>query len=84
MFASARPDDCEDVVNIDGMRVLLATDGSEQALAATDWLLAFPLPRSTTVRVFAVAALASVLPGEPESARQDRRRLYEHAGRIGE
>jgi nucleotide-binding universal stress UspA family protein len=64
------------------MRVLLATDGSEQALAATEWLLTFPLPRSTTVRVIAVASLAYVLPARLESTRQDRRGPYEHAARI--
>jgi hypothetical protein len=28
------------VKSIDGMRVLLATDGSEEAVAATEWSLA--------------------------------------------
>jgi hypothetical protein len=65
-----------------GMRVLLATDGSEEALAATDWLLTFPLPRSSTVRVFAVASLAGTLTPELESAREYRRRLSERTSLI--
>ena len=61
------------------MRVLVATDGSEQAGAATEWLLTFPLPRSSTVRVFAVAPLTRALPAELET---HRRRLYEHTGLV--
>ena len=64
------------------MRVLLATDGSEEALAATEWLLTFPLPRSSAIRVLAVASLAHVLAAGPESARQYRQHLFAHAGRI--
>jgi nucleotide-binding universal stress UspA family protein len=60
------------------MRVLLATDGSEGALAATDWLLTFPLPRSSTVRVFAVAPLTPARPAEHEGAATHGRHLYEH------
>jgi nucleotide-binding universal stress UspA family protein len=69
-------------MSTDGMRVLLATDGSEEALAATDWLLTFPLPRSSTVRVFAVASLAQVPPAELESAQEYRRRISQRTGLI--
>jgi nucleotide-binding universal stress UspA family protein len=40
------------------MRVLLATDGSNDARTATTWLAGFPLPDDTHVRVVTVAALA--------------------------
>jgi nucleotide-binding universal stress UspA family protein len=76
------PGDSEAVMGVDGMRVLLATDGSEEALAATEWLLTFPVPRSSTVRVLAVASLAHVLPTEPESAGKYRQDLFARAGRI--
>jgi nucleotide-binding universal stress UspA family protein len=39
------------------MRVLLATDGSEDARAATAWLSGFPLPASSRVRVVSVVSL---------------------------
>jgi nucleotide-binding universal stress UspA family protein len=64
------------------MRVLLATDGSEEARAATDWLLAFPLPKSSAIRILAVASLDYALPSEFESVREIRRRLHDHAGVI--
>lgn len=38
------------------MRVLLATDGSEDARAATEWLTRFPLPATTEVLVLAAVA----------------------------
>jgi nucleotide-binding universal stress UspA family protein len=66
----------------EGMRVLLATDGSEEALAATEWLFTFPLPRSSTVHVFAVASLAQSLTPELEGAREYRRRLSERTSLI--
>lgn len=40
------------------MRVLLATDGSDDAQAAAAWLAGFALPDDTTVRVMTVAAVA--------------------------
>lgn len=43
------------------MRVLLATDGSEDARRATGWLAGFPLPPATAVRV----VMAVVLPHSP-------------------
>ena len=63
------------------MRVLLATDGSEEALAATEWLLTFPLPKSAAVRVLTVAALPVMLPPDA-SAGELRRRLLERARLI--
>jgi nucleotide-binding universal stress UspA family protein len=44
------------------MHVLLATDGSNEAIAARDWLLTFPLPKSATIRVLAVATLPPTPP----------------------
>jgi nucleotide-binding universal stress UspA family protein len=43
------------------MRVLLATDGSEGADAATGWLAGFPLPSSTEVLVVSVAVMPQML-----------------------
>lgn len=60
------------------MRVLVATDGSKEAVAATEWLRTFPLPKSTMVRVLAVAQLRPT----PESVQQLRRRLLEQARSI--
>lgn len=39
------------------MRVLLATDGSDDAKVATEWLSRLPLPEPTSVRVLAVVTL---------------------------
>lgn len=39
------------------MRVLLATDGSDDARVATDWLTVFPLPAPAELRVLTVVAL---------------------------
>ncbi len=39
------------------MRVLLATDGSDGALAATRWLRELPLPAGTAIRVLAVVTI---------------------------
>jgi nucleotide-binding universal stress UspA family protein len=39
------------------MRVLLATDGSEDARAATAWLTAFPMPAGSELRVISVVNL---------------------------
>ena len=41
------------------MRVLLATDGSNDANTATEWLKGLPLPANTTVLILTVAALPS-------------------------
>jgi nucleotide-binding universal stress UspA family protein len=58
------------------MRVLLATDGSETARAAAEWLLTFPLPTSAKVRALAVATIPLLLP-TTESVDQLRQRLVE-------
>lgn len=44
------------------MRVLLATDGSESARMATQWMTAFPLPPSTELQVLAVAVQPLSMP----------------------
>jgi nucleotide-binding universal stress UspA family protein len=63
------------------MRVLLATDGSEEATAAAEWLLTFPLPTSAAVRVLTVAALP-VMRSPDQSVGELRRRALEGAGLI--
>lgn len=62
------------------MRILLATDGSEEARAATTWLLTFPLPRSATVRVLTVATPQS--PPTAVSVEEYGRTLWEQARLI--
>jgi nucleotide-binding universal stress UspA family protein len=64
------------------MRVLLATDGSEEAIAARDWLLTFPLPTSGTVRVLAVATLPPTPPPELVTVTEYRRDIAERARLI--
>ena len=64
------------------MQVLLATDGSEQARAAAEWLASFPLPQSTVVRVLAVTSHPHGLLVEPDSTDQERQRRSEQASRI--
>jgi nucleotide-binding universal stress UspA family protein len=67
------------------MRVLLATDGSEDARAATAWLGQFPLPADSALRV--VSAVSAPPWGVdmpavrdfPESLRSEARRLAEAA-----
>ena len=67
------------------MRVLLATDGSDDAQAATAWLAGFPLPEDTTVRAVTVAALAPAALDIPPvrelqvSLRQESRAVAEAA-----
>lgn len=61
------------------MRILLATNGSEEATAARDWLLTFPLPESATIRVLAVATLPPTPPPDFGSLPELRRRITEHA-----
>jgi nucleotide-binding universal stress UspA family protein len=59
------------------MRVLLATDGSEEAVAAGEWLLSFALPASAVVRVLSVAQLPPA-----RQATELRHRLLERARQI--
>jgi nucleotide-binding universal stress UspA family protein len=67
------------------MRVVLATDGSEDARAATRWLARFPLPDSSAVLVVAVVDVPhSALEGAPvpafrEAARDEASRVAEQA-----
>ena len=49
------------------MRVLLATDGSKNASAATRWLARFPLEPATSVLVVAVAPLPVLSTGIPST-----------------
>ncbi len=44
------------------MRVLVATDGSEDARAATKWLGTFPVPSSSEVRILTVATYPYAVP----------------------
>ena len=62
------------------MRILLATDGSPEAHAATEWLLSFPLPARSTIRVLTVASLEYGRPGTFDSAEAMRRQLRADAG----
>lgn len=60
------------------MRVMLATDGSAHAIAATEWLKSSPLPASAELMVTAVAERPTVMPeiggAETERAATDRAR----------
>jgi nucleotide-binding universal stress UspA family protein len=60
------------------MRVLLATDGSEEAVAAAEWLPTLPLPPSALVQLLAVAQL----PPARGETRELRHRLLERARQL--
>jgi nucleotide-binding universal stress UspA family protein len=65
------------------MRIILATDGSEDAAAATAWLAAFPLPADAVLRVVSavnVPPSALDLPTVPEF----RHSLREEGDRVAE
>lgn len=47
------------------MRVLLLTDGSTDARAATEWLRRLPLPRGSTLTVMSVASISRAPVGVP-------------------
>ena len=65
------------------MRVLLATDGSEDALVATAWLAQFPLPPDSTLRVItAVSVPASAL--DVPTVREFQQSLRAEAQRIAD
>jgi nucleotide-binding universal stress UspA family protein len=65
------------------MRVLLATDGSEDARAATAWLTQFPLPPEAELRVVsAVSVPPSALDVPP--VREFQQSLLEEAKRTSE
>jgi nucleotide-binding universal stress UspA family protein len=60
---------------MDSMRVLYATDGSEQAWAAAGWLSGFPLPRASRVLALSVVTLPpSALDVPPVRAYYDELR----------
>lgn len=65
------------------MRVVLATDGSRDANAATAWLSRFPLPGDTTVLVLTVAAHPEP-PVSAERMEQLRKAILADARRIAE
>jgi nucleotide-binding universal stress UspA family protein len=65
-------------------RVLLATDGSEEAIAARDWLLTFSWPKSATIRVLAVATLPPTPPPDFVTVAEYRRGIHERAWLIAD
>ncbi len=65
------------------MRILLATDGSAQALRAAEWLTSFPVPHDATVSVLAVGTLRAPLADLP-SVDELRKLVLEGAWRIGQ
>jgi nucleotide-binding universal stress UspA family protein len=66
------------------MRVLLATDGSKDAQAALAFLLALPLPPSSTVRVTIAVTLPSFALGMPSAKEFDRSALEAARGVLEE
>lgn len=65
------------------MRVLLATDGSTDALTATRWLRDFPLPGDSPVLVLTVAGVVEP-PVRAEMVKHLRDAILADARRIGE
>jgi nucleotide-binding universal stress UspA family protein len=65
------------------MRVMLATDGSENARAATEWLTLFPLPRDTRVLVLTVVTSARS-PLDIPAARELDEALLASARRVAD
>jgi len=53
------------------MRVLLATDGSQEARAAAEWLRDSPIPADARVRVLSVASMPRPPVGVPPAARRE-------------
>jgi nucleotide-binding universal stress UspA family protein len=64
------------------MRILLATDGSDEARAATEWLRTLPLPQSCAIRILAVAAADETLRAHLPNGREYRARLCEAATTV--
>jgi nucleotide-binding universal stress UspA family protein len=62
------------------MKILLATDGSDTARAAVDFLVGFPLPTATQVTVATV--VKEVLPGDAVSQLSDEHRQAFEAARA--
>jgi nucleotide-binding universal stress UspA family protein len=65
------------------MRVLLATDGSDDARAATAWLRAFPLPADAVLRVVSAVDVPPAAVDLP-TVREFQHSLREEATRLGE
>ncbi len=65
------------------MRIMLATDGSKAAQAATAYLKELPLPPSTTLRITAVVTLPA-LAIEAASVRDFKRTALDEARRLVE
>jgi len=65
------------------MRVLLATDGSEDARAATAWLTQFPLPAGSELRV--VSAVSIPIPAlDVPPVQEFQKSLMDEAQRVAE
>ena len=64
------------------MRVLLASDGSDEARRATRWLRDLPLPSDTKICVLVVATLSKP-PRDGRSLKQLRQDVLEAARRVG-
>jgi nucleotide-binding universal stress UspA family protein len=65
------------------MRVMVATDGSDNAKAAAEWLANFPLPAATDVLVFAAADLPWAPVSVPPVPAYDQA-VLDAARRVGE
>jgi nucleotide-binding universal stress UspA family protein len=65
------------------MRVLLATDGSDDARTATEWLATFPLPGSTRLRVI-TAVMLPPSPIDIPTVREYCQALLDDGARIVE
>lgn len=67
----------------DGMRVLLASDGSSDSRRAIRWLRDLPLPAGTSVSVLTVATLTAP-PRDSQTTSELRERVVTKAGQVGE
>jgi len=63
------------------MRVLLGTDGSPDAVLATEWLAAFPVPPESSIRVVSVVPR---LPSGAQSIMPHREALQAHARQVAD
>ena len=63
------------------MRVMLGTDGSPDAVLATDWLAHFPLPRESTIRIVSVVP---ALPSGVQPLREQHESLSAYARQVAE
>jgi len=65
------------------MRVVLATDGSEDARAATAWLAGFSLPQDTAVRVMTVVSVTAA-PLDVPTVRNFQAALHQEARAVAD